>query len=67
MSTDSFKTDEVNVVDNNSRIAEEYNTPSTEGTAIENVVLFRFGVRGPANLRKRNEAYKVTVGKKTVT
>ena len=67
MATDTFKTGEENVIDNNSRIAEEYNTPSAEQTATEKVVFFRFGVRGPANLRKRNEAYKVTAGKKIVT
>jgi hypothetical protein len=57
MATDSFKTDKETVIDNNSRISEEYETPN-------NVVLFRFGIRGPANIRKRNEAYKVTVTKK---
>jgi len=63
MATDTFKTGQENVVDNNSRIVEEYNTPSTEGTGTAKNVLFRFGVRGPANIRKRNEAYKVTAGK----
>ena len=65
MATDTFKTNQENVIDNNSRIVEEYNTPTSESAASAKVVLFRFGVRGPANIRKRNEAYKVTVGKTT--
>ena len=33
------------------------------GPASDDLMLYRLGVRGPANIRKRNEAYKVTVGK----
>lgn len=60
MATDSFKTGKETVVDNNNRISEEYETPN-------NVVCFRFGIRGPTNIRKRNEAYKVTTGGTKVT
>jgi len=60
MATDSFKTNKENVVDNNGRIAEEFETPN-------NVVCFRLGIRGPANIRKRKNAYKVTVGKMSPT
>ena len=37
------------------------------GGTISDTTLFRFGVRGPANIRNRNEAYKVTVGKTSVS
>ena len=56
MATDSFKTGQENVVDNNTKISEEFESTN-------NVLIFRLGVRGPANIRKRNEAYKVSVGK----
>lgn len=44
-------------------------TDFTGGTGpnADNLVLYRLGVRGPANIRKRNEAYKVTVGKTSGT
>jgi hypothetical protein len=35
------------------------------GPATDDLILYRLGIRGPANIRKRNEAYKVTVGKTT--
>ena len=34
---------------------------------VNDVMLYRFGIRGPANIRKRKDAYKVTVGKMTST
>tara|TARA_Y100000310_G_scaffold147092_1_gene146350 strand:+ start:1036 stop:1215 length:180 start_codon:yes stop_codon:yes gene_type:complete len=59
MATDTYKTGQENTIDNNSRISEEFGSPN-------NVICFRFSIRGPANIRKQDEAYKVTVGKKTV-
>ena len=34
---------------------------------VNDVMLYRFGIRGPANIRKRKDSYKVTVGKMTPT
>ena len=41
-------------------------TAFSGGTA-DDVMLYRFGVRGPANIRNRNQAYKVTAGKTSAT
>ena len=36
------------------------------GTA-DDIMLYRLGIRGPANIRNRNQAYKVTVGATSAT
>jgi|GEM_PF-4986414 len=64
MATDTFKTGESNVIDNYNKYPEEFIDVADDREKFK--ALFRFGVRGPANIRKQNEAYKVTVGKKSV-
>ena len=62
MANDVTKTGEITTVDNYNKYPEEF--IEVEEDRVKFKTLFRFGIRGPANLRKQNDAYKVTISKK---
>ena len=64
MATDVTKTGQITTVDNYKKYPEEYNSGSQESEMRKRLQIFRFGIRGPANIRKQNDAYKAVVGKK---
>tara|TARA_Y100000034_G_scaffold39000_1_gene47972 strand:+ start:144 stop:344 length:201 start_codon:yes stop_codon:yes gene_type:complete len=59
---DVTKTGEITTVDNYNKYPEEYNSGSQESEMRKRIKIFRFGIRGPANIRKQNASYKVVVG-----
>jgi|19_taG_2_1085344.scaffolds.fasta_scaffold40550_2 hypothetical protein len=65
MATNVYKTGEEKVIDNYSKYSEEFIEVADDRKKFKTI--FRFGVRGPATIRKQNKAYKVTVGKTTPT
>ena len=64
MANDVTKTSQITTVDNYNKYPEEYNSGDEETEMRKRIKIFRFGIRGPANIRKQNDAYKVTVSKK---
>ena len=63
MANDVTKTGEITTVDNYNKYPEEYISGDDELELRKKFKLFRFGIRGPANIRKQNESYRVIVGR----